>query len=69
MLKWDLFRLCPPPAYWANIICTPPDARAIFLHNGLLSDDTCSVTGGGGRIIHWGGTNGKDPKNVYSIAK
>ena len=38
----------------------PPDARAIFLHNDLLCNDTCSVTGGS--ITYWGGTNGKDPK-------
>ena len=54
-LFWDLFRLCPPPppslvgAYYLH----PPDARAIFLHNGLLCNGTCSVTGG--RITYWGG--------------
>ena len=37
----------------------PPDARTIFLHNDLLCNGTCSVTGG--RITYWGGTNGKDP--------
>ena len=48
----------------------PPDARAIFLHNDLLCNDTCSVTGGS--ITYWGGggggggggTNGKDPSIV-----
>ena len=51
----DLFRLCPPPpppslvgAYYLH----PPDARAIFLLNGLLCNGTCSVTGG--RITYWG---------------
>ena len=57
----DLFRLCPPPpslvgAYYLQ----PPDARAIFLHNDLLCNGTCSVTGGS--LTYWGGTNGKDPK-------
>ena len=36
----------------------PSGARAIFLHNDLLCNDTCSVTGG--NITYWGGTNGKD---------
>ena len=41
----DLFRLCPPPELSGCILFAPPDARAIFLHNDLLSNDTCSVTG------------------------
>ena len=40
----------------------PPDARAIFLHNDLLCNDTCSVNGGS--ITYWGGTNGKGPGNL-----
>ena len=55
----DLFRLCPPSLVGAYYL-QPPDARAIFLHNDLLCNDTCSVTGGS--ITYWGGTNGKDPK-------
>ena len=30
----------------------PPDARAIFLHNDLLCNDTCSVARGS--ITYWG---------------
>ena len=59
---WDLFRLCPPSLVGAYYL-QPPDARAIFLHNDLLCNDTCSVTGGS--ITYWGGTNGKDPIFVY----
>ena len=43
----ELFRLCPPSLVGAYYL-QPPDARAIFLHNDLLCNDTCSVTGGGG---------------------
>ena len=49
----DLFRLCPPSLVGAYYL-QPPDARAIFLHNDLLCNDTCSVTGGS--ITYWGGT-------------
>ena len=59
----DLFRLCPPSLVGAYYL-RPPDARAIFLHNDLPCNDTCSVTGGS--ITYWGGggggTNGKDPR-------
>ena len=55
----DLFRLCPPSLVGAYYL-QPPDARAIFLHNDSLCNDTCSVTGGS--ITYWGGTNGKDPR-------
>ena len=41
------------------LFASPTDARGIFLHNDLLCDDTCSVTGGAHRVL--GGTNGKDP--------
>ena len=54
----DLFRLCPPSLVGAYYL-HPPDARAIFLHDDLLCNGTCSVTGGS--ITYWGGTNGKDP--------
>ena len=51
------YYLHPPP---------PPDARAKFLHDDLLFNGTCSVTGG--RITYWGGggggTSGKDPKKI-----
>ena len=42
----DLFRLCPPPSLVGAYYLQPPDARAIFLHNDLLCNDMCSVTGG-----------------------
>ena len=41
----DFFRLCPTSLVGAYYL-QPPDARAIFLHNDLLCNDTCSVTGG-----------------------
>ena len=34
----------------------PPDKPAKFLHNDLLCNDTCSVTGGS--ITYWGGGGG-----------
>ena len=58
----DLFRLCPPSLVGAYYL-HPPDARAIFLHDDLLCNGTCSVTGGS--ITYWGGTNGKDPTCYY----
>ena len=51
----------PPPQLIWRILFAPPDARAIFLHDDLLCNGTCSVTEGGG-ITYWGGTDGKDPK-------
>ena len=41
----------------------PPDAHAKFLHNDLLCNVMCSVTGGGGghNVLGGGGTNGEDP--------
>ena len=64
LLKYpDLFRLCPPSLVGAYYL-QPPDARAIFLHNDLLCNDTCSVTGGGGHNVLGGGTNGKDPNTL-----
>ena len=54
-----------PPSLVGAYYLHPPDARAIFLHNDLLCNGTCSVTGG--RITYWGrggGTNGKDPKRI-----
>ena len=42
-----------PPKLSGCILFAPSDARAIFLHNGLLCNGMCSVTWAGG------GTNGK----------
>ena len=44
----DLFRLCPPHSLVDVYYLQPADARAIFCHNYLPCNDTCSVTGGGG---------------------
>ena len=59
----DLFRLCPPSLVGAYYL-QPPDARAIFLHNDLLCNDTCSVTGGS--ITYWGAQTEKI-QNVDAI--
>ena len=53
-----------PPSLVGAYYLHPPDARAIFLHSNLLCNGTCSVTGG--RITYWGGTNGKDPREVLN---
>ena len=39
----------------------PPEARAIFLHNDLLCNDTCSVSGGS--LTYWGGGGGGGGRN------
>ena len=67
-VKNRIFSVCapPPPSLVGAYYLQPPDARAIFLHNDLLCNDTCSVTGGS--ITYWGGTNGKDPKNLTVIS-
>ena len=49
----DFFRLCPP-VLLVHTICTP-DARAIFLHNDLLCNGSCSVSGGGCTTYGGGG--------------
>ena len=55
-LRWrlleDLFGLCLPPSLVGAYYLHPPDARAMFLHNDLICDGTCSVTGG--CITYWG---------------
>ena len=56
-----------PPQLSVCILFAPPDARAIFLQNDLLYNDTCSVSGGAYRTRGWG-TNGKDPSNLYNIS-
>ena len=57
----------PPPSLVGAYYLQPPDARAIILHNDLLSNDACSVTGGS--KTYWGGTNGKDPKFSSKLKK
>ena len=57
-----------PPSLVGAYYLQPPDARAIFLHNDLLCNDTCSVTGGS--ITYWGGAQTeKIPKLITSLAK
>ena len=41
-----------PPHVSGCVLFAPPDARAIFLHNDLLCNDTCNVTAG--CITYWG---------------
>ena len=43
--------LPPPPSLVNAYYLHPPEARAIFLHNDLLCNDACSVTGGGLYIV------------------
>ena len=61
--QFGSFPLVPPPSLvGAYYLPPPPDARAIFLHNDLFCNDTCSVTGGGGRITYWGAQTEKIPQ-------
>ena len=48
------------------LLFAPTDARALFLHNVLLCNDTCSATGEHNVM---GGTNGKDPQKVTHAGK
>ena len=59
ILEFILFAPPPPP---------PPEARAIFLHNDLLCNGTCSVTGGGGghNVLGGGGGRGEGHKRKRS---
>ena len=50
----------PPPSLVGAYYLHPPDARAIFLHNDLLCNGACSVTGG--CITYWGGGGGHKRK-------
>ena len=59
----EIFSVCDsfPSLVGAFYLDPFPDARATFLHNDLLCNDTCSVNGGAQRTA--GGTNGKDPNS------
>ena len=49
ILVLGIFSVCaPPPRLVGAYYLHPPRHSAIFLHNDLLCNDTCSVTGGGG---------------------
>ena len=54
-----------PPSLVGAYYSQPPDARAIFLHNDFLCNDTCSVTGGS--ITYWGG--GHERKKIPDFGK
>ena len=57
-MRENVISVCAPPQLSGRILFAHPDARAIFLHNDLLCNGTCSITGGAYRT---GGHNGKDP--------
>ena len=66
-IKDRIFSVCAPPSLVGAYYLQPPDARAIILHNDLLSNDACSVTGGS--ITYWGGAQTeKDPKDLLNFA-
>ena len=47
LLFW-IFSVCappPPPSLVGAYYLQPQDARATFLHNDLLGNDTCFITG------------------------
>ena len=67
--KFGFFSVCAPQLSGNKLFAPPPppppppDARAIFLHDELLCNGTCSVTSGTHNVLGGGGgTNGKDPK-------
>ena len=41
-LKFWYFPFAPPP----SLVCPPPNARAVFLHNDLLCNGMCSINVG-----------------------
>ena len=45
------------------LLFAPPDARTIFLHNDILCNDTCSVTGVS--ITYWGGGHKRKRSSGY----
>ena len=45
----------------------PPDARAIFLHNDLLCNDTCSVTGGEHNLLGGGAQTERSKGRIPSF--
>ena len=50
--KSRIFSVCAPPQLSGRILFDylhPPDARVIFLHDDVLCNGTCSVTGGAER--------------------
>ena len=60
----DLF-VCAPSLVGAYYL-RPPDARAIFLHNDLLCNGTCFVSGG--RITYWGAETEKIRDIIYCFS-
>ena len=60
--KFGSFQFVPPSLVGAYYL-HPPNARAIYLHNDLPCNDTCSVTGGS--ITYWGG--GAQTKKIHNF--
>ena len=56
----------PPPSLLGAYYLQPPGAGAIFLHNDLICNDTCSVTGGS--ITYWGGGGAQTEKILIIIS-
>ena len=64
-----IFPVCAPPPLPSlvgsyNLQPPPQNSRAIFLHNDLLCNGMCSLTGSEKLTA---GTNGKDPRCEYLI--
>ena len=55
----------PPPSQLSGrILFASPRGTSILLHNDLLCNGTCSVTGGAYRTGGGGGRNGNDPRDA-----
>ena len=61
----DLFHLSPQLC--GCILFAPPEARAMFLHNDLPFNDTCSVIGGS--TTYWGGGGHKRKKKIRTYMR
>ena len=62
-MKFRIFSFVPQLS--GRILSPPPhpDARAMFLHNDLLCNDKCSVSGG--RIMYWGGGHKRKRSEIH----
>ena len=65
-LKRWIFSVCNSQL-GGRILFAPPNMRVFLLHNDLLGNGTCSVTGG--RISYSVGTNGNKPKGNLKAIK
>ena len=58
-MKIRIFSVCAPQLSGCTLFAPPPpDARAIFIHNDFLYNDTSSLTGGAYRTGGGGGGGG-----------